>query len=86
LRRGAAVDDEAGAGHEGVVVGREKDDAFGNVVRRAEPADRVGRERAIRRAATTSLVRPVDKSLVAHVRLNAPGWIEFTNVNHIKEG
>ena len=43
LGRQPAVDHEAGAGHEGGIVGGEKDDAFGDVVGRAEPADRVRR-------------------------------------------
>jgi hypothetical protein len=43
LRRRAAVDYEPGAGHKAGVVGGEKDDALGDVVGRAEPADRVPR-------------------------------------------
>src|SRR6266446_8996007 len=39
-----AVDHEPGAGHEGGVVGSEKDDALGDVVGYAEPADRVVRQ------------------------------------------
>jgi len=45
LRGDAAVDDEAGPGHEAGIVRGEKDDALGDVVGHAEPADRVGRQR-----------------------------------------
>jgi hypothetical protein len=45
LRRQPAIDDEPGPGHEGGIVGGEKDNAFGDVVGRAEPADRVARRR-----------------------------------------
>ena len=38
-----AIDDEPGPGHEGGIVGGEKDDALGDVVGHAEPADRVVR-------------------------------------------
>jgi hypothetical protein len=40
LRGGAAVDDEAGTGHEGGIIRGEKDDAFGDVGHGAEAADR----------------------------------------------
>src|SRR5215469_7043828 len=41
LGRRPAVDHEPGAGHKAGVVGGEKDDALGDVVGHAEPADRV---------------------------------------------
>jgi hypothetical protein len=43
----AAVDDEAGAGHEGGIVRREKDDALGNVGHRPHAADRDARQRPL---------------------------------------
>ena len=45
LRGRAAVDDEPGAGHEAGIVGGEKDNALGDVVRHAEAADRKPRHR-----------------------------------------
>ena len=41
VRGRSAVDYEARTGHKAGIVGGEKDDAFGNVVRHAEPADRM---------------------------------------------
>ena len=41
LRGRSAVDYEARTGHKAGIVGGEKDDAFGNVVGHAEPADRM---------------------------------------------
>jgi hypothetical protein len=40
LRSGAAVDDEAGAGHEAGIVRREKDNAFSNIGDRTQAANR----------------------------------------------
>src|ERR1700730_982049 len=44
LRRQPAIDDKPGPGHESGIVGGEKDDALGDVVGHAEPADRVPRQ------------------------------------------
>ena len=41
LRRRPAIDDEPGADHKAGIVGSEKDDALGDVIGHAEPADRV---------------------------------------------
>jgi hypothetical protein len=73
LCRRAAVDDEPRAGHEAGIVGGEKDDALGNVLRHAEPADRVPRHglRAHRiHVIGAEVARPADKGLLAHVGLD----------------
>src|SRR5437870_2824333 len=44
LRGQPAIHNQPGPGHEGGIVGGEKDDAFGDVFGRAEPADRVARQ------------------------------------------
>ena len=44
MRRPAAVDDQAGAGHEAGIVRGQEDDALGDVVGGAETADRMQRE------------------------------------------
>src|SRR6266446_725613 len=75
LRRQPAVDDEAGAGHEGGIVGGEKDDAFGDVVGYAEPADRVVRQGEPARRLDivgAEIAGAADEGLVAHIGLDYP--------------
>src|SRR5207248_10064806 len=76
LRRDAAVDDKARAGHKGGIVRGEKDDAFGDIGGRSHAPDRsalddlppshldiVGAE----------IARPSDEHLVAHIGVDRPG-------------
>src|SRR6185312_13409376 len=49
VRRPAAVDHQAGAGHEARVVGRQEHDALGDVLRHAQPADRMQGQRGLAR-------------------------------------
>jgi hypothetical protein len=75
LRGQPAVDHEPGAGHEGGIVGGEKDDAFGDVVGRAEPPDRVaGQGKSTRRLdiVAAAIAGAADEGLVAHVGLDHP--------------
>src|SRR5205085_1819640 len=72
LRRDPAVDDEAGAGHEGGVVRSEKDDALSDVGDRAHAADRDACQRLLARrleVVGAEIAGPHRQHLVAHVGL-----------------
>src|SRR6266851_9597390 len=73
LRRQPAIDDEPGPGHESGIVGGEKDDALGDVVGDAEPADRVPRQSEPTRRVDivgAEVAGAADKGLVAHIGLD----------------
>ena len=73
LRRQPAVDHQPGAGHEGRIVGGEKDDALGDVVGHAEPADRQPSQRLAARlldVVGAEIARPHDQHLITHFGLS----------------
>src|ERR1700730_10189854 len=72
LRGDAAVDDEAGPGHEAGIVRGEKDDALGDVGHRPHAADRQPGQRLAARlldVVGAEIARPHDEHLIAHLGL-----------------
>src|SRR3984893_3455397 len=73
LRRQPAIDHEPGPGHESGIVGGEKDDALGDVVGHAEPADRVPRQGELTRRLDivgAEITGAAEEGLVAHIGLD----------------
>src|SRR3984893_4655554 len=76
LRGQPAIDDKPGPGHESGIVRGEKDDALGDVVGHAEPADRVPRQGEPARRLDivgAEVAGAADKGLVAHIGLDHSG-------------
>ena len=76
LRGNAAVDDEAGAGHEAGIVRGEKDDALGDVGHRSHAADRQPGQRLAARlldVVGAEIARPHRQDLITHFGLGRAG-------------
>ena len=85
LRCRAAVNDETGAGHKPGIVGGEKDDALGDVVGDAEPANRVPRHDLLTHRINVvgaEIARAADKGLLDLSVWTRPGWIELTRIRY----
>src|SRR5712691_6431522 len=85
LRGDAAVDDEAGAGHEAGIVRGEKDDALGDVGHRSHAADRQPSQRLAARlldVVGAEIARPHRQDLIAHLGLGRAG-VDRVNANPI---
>src|SRR5438132_7790910 len=85
LRRDAAVDDEACAGHETGVVRGEKDDALGDIGHRSHAADWQPGQRLPARlldVVGAEIARPHDEHLIAHLGLGRAG-VDRVDANSI---
>src|SRR5260370_39111261 len=75
LRGDAAIDDEAGAGHEAGIVRGEKDDALGDVGHRSHAADRDAFQRLLTsrfKVVCAQIARAYRKDLIAHIGVDRP--------------
>ena len=76
LRGDAAVDDEAGAGHEAGIVRGEKDDTLGDVGHRPHAADRDAFQRLLAgrfKVVGAQIARAYRKDLIAHISVDRAG-------------
>jgi hypothetical protein len=76
LRGDAAVDDEAGTGHEAGIVRGEKDDALGDIGNRPHAADRDAFQRLLTgrfKVVCAQIARAYRKDLIAHIGVDRAG-------------